>query len=49
MNTIVELWNAHQAEIILFGKNILLTLIIVLLSFIVCRMAVCGVHPAVEQ
>ena len=49
MNIIIELWKAHQAEIILFGKNILLTLIIVLLSFIVCRIIKRMINKAADK
>ena len=49
MNTVIELWKAHQAEIILFGKNILLTLIIVLLSFIVCRIIKRMINKAADK
>lgn len=37
MNTVMELFRNHQHEIIELGKNILLSLLILLLSWLICR------------
>lgn len=49
MNTFMEFWNAHQGEIILLGKNLLVTLLVLLLGLIVCRIVKKAITRAAEK